>query len=867
MMVGLRPKTVVETSQNITGPKKARQALIESERRLLQIINFLPDPTFAIDLDGRVISWNLAIEEMTGVRAEDILGKGNYEYALPFYGKRTPILIDLVTGPEKEAEIKTKYRTINKKVGTLTGETATPLVVNEEKIYLWTKASPIYDQEGKISGAIETMRDITCAKRTEEGLKRAYDDVEKIVKGRTADLAQANQTLDREIQQRIRSESALRFSQKRYRNIFKNIPVALLEIDFSEVIKAVNDLKYRGIGHFRRFFEQNPELVTKALKVAKVQNVNPFAIKFFSADSKQELLGSLDKIFTKNSYQMFQESLVSIAEGKTFCEYESVSRSLKDGEVYVLVRHMIPNKEEGFNNLMVSLLDLTERKKIENSLKESEQRLNDIIDFLPDATFAIDTNGKVIAWNLAIEEMTGIAAKHMVGKKNYEYALPFYGIRMPLLVDLAIRPDEEIEKDYSLLKKEKDILLAESQVSVKGNNGVISEKARPLYDIKGNIAGAIESIRDITLRKQAEEVLQKSEKSFRDLLENSPVGICIIQDRRVVYMNSEQKRIIGTVPDSFQFKNLNVHPEDSKNFIQFCDSVFSYDVPIDDMQIRFYPFVKNGKPTYLKWVNLRASLTEYHKRRAVLINMIDVTKTKGLEKAIQLREKMASLGHVAAGMAHEIRNPLSGINLLLDIIKESLEPSENAQDIKGLVSQAQEAANKIESVIKRVLDFSRPNEPHLTLENINVPIKEAMELSRTVLRKSGINIQSSLDQNMPKLYIDVQLIEQLILNLINNAAEAMKNKKDQKILKISSAQENKDIVLKISDSGTGIPVEIRDKIFDPFFTTKSDGSGIGLSLCQRIIADHGGTIKVVCSKLGGAEFRIRIPIEKRRFCE
>jgi len=494
--------------------------------------------------------------------------------------------------------------------------------------------------------------------------------------------------------------------------------------------------------------------------------------------------------------------------------------------------------------------------------------MNDIIDFLPDATFAINRNGEVIAWNLAIEEMTGIAAKHMLGRKNYEYSLPFYGIRRPLLIDLVFESDQAIKKKYAFVRKENDYLIAETKIQTpEGRTLYLWGKAGPIWDKKGNVVGAIESILDISVRRQAEEKLQKSEKSSRDLLENSPVGICIVQEARVVYMNSEQKRLLGAVSDFFQFKDLNVDPADSEKFIQFFDSVLSYDLPAYDTQIRFYPFPKAEEPTRFKCVNLRASLIEYREKKAVLINMIDVTETKDLEKAIQLREKMASLGHVAAGLAHEIRNPLSGINLILDIIRENLEDSENAQDSKELINQAQEAANKIESVIKRILDFSRPYEPHLTLENINVPVKEAVKLSQTVLRKSGINIQTDMDERIPKLYIDVQLMEQVLLNLINNAAEAMKNIKDQKIVRISSVREDGDILLKISDSGIGIPAEIRGKIFDPFFTTKSDGSGIGLSLCQKIIDNHGGIIKVSRSKLGGAEFRIKIPIEKRRSCK
>ncbi len=168
------------------------------------------------------------------------------------------------------------------------------------------------------------------------------------------------------------------------------------------------------------------------------------------------------------------------------------------------------------------MLDITERKHAEEELRESEQRLSQIFDFLPDATFAIDVDGKVIAWNKAMEEMTGVKSDYMLNKGDYEYSVPFYGVRRPIMIDLVFYSDEEIKKKYHSVVKQGDILLAEADVPVKGEEiRALSGKACPLYDSKGNIVGAIEAIRDITDRKAAESEL----KTHRDHLEE------LIQER------------------------------------------------------------------------------------------------------------------------------------------------------------------------------------------------------------------------------------------------------------------------------------------------------------------------------------------------
>jgi PAS domain S-box-containing protein len=190
--------------------------------------------------------------------------------------------------------------------------------------------------------------------------------------------------------------------------------------------------------------------------------------------------------------------------------------------------------------------NITKRKRAEEALRDSEQRLSELFDFLPDATFAIDLEGKVIAWNRAIEEMTGVRAADIIGKGDYEYALPFYGGRRPILIDLVFKPDDEIEKKYSFVKRQGDILLAEAEVPLKGEKRLLWGKARPLYNATGKTVGALEAIRDITDHRRAVEALQESEARFRQVVESSPLPIAIaVEGGRIEYVNRKFGETFG----------------------------------------------------------------------------------------------------------------------------------------------------------------------------------------------------------------------------------------------------------------------------------------------------------------------------------
>ncbi len=367
---------------------------------------------------------------------------------------------------------------------------------------------------------------------------------------------------------------------------------------------------------------------------------------------------------------------------------------------------------------------------------------------------------------------------------------------------------------------------------------------------------------------ESEIALKESEERFRNLVENSLIGICIIQNNKIVYQNTEQNSLLGNLPDSFKIIDFKyVHPDDIDKVKRSYESILSGKVQTVQLDFRVSPTGKFGNRTDIRWLQCRASAFNYLGEKAVLLNTMDITRAKELERLVIIKHKMSSLGRVAAGIAHEIRNPLTGINTYLYTLEEicrtdKFEP-DNIQMIKKIAGQIQIASNKIESVIKRVLDFSKPSTPEMVKMNLNQSISEAINLSAATLRKKGIKTETSLSENLPDCYGDTHLIEQVILNLINNATKIMNEKNDKKMIKVTSFFENQSLFIRVDDSGPGVPLKLRERIFDPFFTTHPDGSGIGLSLAQRIIADHGGTISVGASELSGAEFTIELPVEKR----
>ena len=219
---------------------------------------------------------------------------------------------------------------------------------------------------------------------------------------------------------------------------------------------------------------------------------------------------------------------------------EIVIQAINLGADYYLQKGGDPKAQ--FAELIHQIRQAVAKRRAEEELRESRKRLADIIDFLPDAVFAIDQEGRVIAWNRAIEEMTGISAREMIGKGDREYSIPFYGDRRPILIDFILSPGENIPDHYSLSTREKNVLIAETdQPRPRGERRILFGKASPLYDENGTIVGAIESIRDITDYKWSERRLREALQQISNAEERIRSSISELDRREELLRESEKK--------------------------------------------------------------------------------------------------------------------------------------------------------------------------------------------------------------------------------------------------------------------------------------------------------------------------------------
>ena len=267
-------------------------------------------------------------------------------------------------------------------------------------------------------------------------------------------------------------------------------------------------------------------------------------LKSYDAIISDYQMPGMDGItFLKHIHTEFGDIPFIIFTGKG--REDVVITALNNGADYYVNKGIDPRSR--FDELSHKIKKAIGRRQAREAIKTSERRLSDIINFLPDATFAIDLEGKVIAWNKAMEEMTGVQKTTIIGEGDHIYALPFYGKRRPLLLDLILRENKEIEEKYPFINHEDNKLISEMYFPMLhgGKGAFLWFIASPLYDANGTIIGAIESIRDITENKRAEHALKESEEQYRSLFESAQDAIFLIENMRFISCNSRAIDIFG----------------------------------------------------------------------------------------------------------------------------------------------------------------------------------------------------------------------------------------------------------------------------------------------------------------------------------
>ncbi len=250
------------------------------------------------------------------------------------------------------------------------------------------------------------------------------------------------------------------------------------------------------------------------------------------------------------------------------------------------------------------------------------------------------------------------------------------------------------------------------------------------------------------------------------------------------------------------------------------------------------------------------AIQENGEQMGALVTLRDLDSLESINTQLQVSERLAALGRITAGVAHEVKNPLNSMRLWLENLKESL-PPEQEPGARQAVNVLDKEIDRLDTVVKRFLDFTRPLEIKLEATDLAELLRDVVSVSRPQLHKAGVETEELLANGVPEVWADRDLLKQAILNLVLNAVEAMPSGGE---LRIELARRGEMAEISVADTGKGIPVELQQKIFQLFFTTRPGGSGIGLATTFRIVQLHNGSIDFQSEAGHGTTFRIELPL-------
>jgi PAS domain S-box-containing protein len=518
-------------------------------------------------------------------------------------------------------------------------------------------------------------------------------------------------------------------------------------------------------------------------------------------------------------------------------------------------------------------------------LQKIEKELNQIIQGSMIPTFIINSEHIITHWNTACEELTGYPAYKLVGTDRQW--VPFRSAKRPILADMVVdqTSDDTVRKYYGNAWRKCKIINgayeAEEFFPHMGENGRwIFFTAAPIKSPDGEIIGAIQTLRDRTEDKKAQEEIElqdqelaklhekykKSEEKYRSLFNENPNPIFIIDNQtfEILDVNHRVQETYGYTKSDLlgtSFLEIGEKTDDTirrgmRGLIQGGSRLFT--------KKRHYR--KTGQAFF---VNIKVVKVVFSHREVLIASTTDITES--VEKETQLIQagKLATLGTMAAGMAHEINQPLNVIQICADLIQKMVKKGVKIpdEDLLGMSQDIIENVGRAAGVIKHVRDFARQSERDLKKLSINDPIRDVFKVLGHQLTVHSIEVVLDLDEHLPETRAEHNRLEQVFINLVTNAIDAMDEKSAraedpvEKILTIRTFAENGHVVATVSDTGIGMSEEVKNKLFQPFFTTKEIGKGTGLGTCISfgIVKDYSGSISVETEEGKGSCFTVRFP--------
>ena len=781
---------------------------------MAHIIDFLPDATFAIDCNGRVIAWNLAIEEMTGICKDDILGKNSFAYAVPFYGKARPILIDLVFMDQDD--IEKKYDFVLRRGDQLTAEVFAPLLRNGDGAYLWGIAAPLYDSNGCVVGAIESIRDITERKRFEEALQDS-EALYSTVVGQASDMiflvdantkflidgniafkkklgylsnyisnltlydivAHDTESIERNISI-IRASSNYFMGPRRYRRkdgsiIDVEASSSLIRYGKKEILCVIaRDIsERRQVLHALMKSEQEKAAILSGLRHVAVLYLDPSMRIIWVNDAVRKFLGlSIDKLKGRYCFEILQ-GLKEPCPGCTALNARETGHTedreimTPDGRTWISRNSHIKDFDGNVQGIVHVALNISERKRAEEEIKSNLielkrskaliQQSNSLLEAIMASPnnvviFALDRDYRYLAFNQNHKKTMKViwGADIEIGANMLDY-----------ITDSSDRNKAKINFDRALTGENFAI------VEAYGDNDLqrryYENHYSPIRGEDGSFIGLTVFLFDITDRKSMEEKLQQTN-------------------------------------------------EDLKNAIE-----------------------------------------------------------KSNELARQASKANAAKSEFLANMSHEIRTPLNGVIGMIELLQDT---DLNARQ-REYVEIALKSSKIFLSLLNDILDFSKIEARKLELETLDFDLRSTLKGIEDILaigaREKGLELVCLVEHAVPSLLRgDPGRMRQILVNLVGNAVKF--TEKGKIMIRVSLESEdlmNVTLRFAISDTGIGIPANRQAVLFSPFTqvngstTRQYGGTGLGLAISKRLAKLMGGKIGLESEVGVGSTFWFTAVFEKQ----
>jgi len=474
--------------------------------------------------------------------------------------------------------------------------------------------------------------------------------------------------------------------------------------------------------------------------------------------------------------------------------------------------------------------------------REKERRFTELFETLQEGVYFSTPEGKLLDVNPALVTMLGYQSKQELLALD-PMALNLEAGQNPVLGRGADDRGVVRTREISLRRK-------------NGSAIACVDTSRAVWDEAGTIIRYQGTLSDVSEQRKMQAQIRQQEQFRQRLLESFPDLILVVDmDERYSFASSRIRDLLGYHPEELVGRKIDDLQDHSPEFLALYRDVASGRQLFAASE--YGALHRNGA-----WRTMRASASQFfdsdNKLSGVIISVRDITTEKKLEQQVIQSERLAAMGQMIGGFAHELNNPLTAILGMSELLREGESNENRVRQLNTLHQQARRAAE----IVQNLLYFSRPTAPGRTPVNVSELVDRTLHLHAYSLRKSNITVDFLKDDTLPQVNGDPHQLMQVFLNLVLNAEQAIREAREKGTLRIRVGKSDNQAWVTFHDDGPGIAPDILPNIFDPFYTTKRPGrgTGLGLSICKAVLKEHGGNIEAGSGPGGGALFTVTLPV-------